>query len=258
MWGEIMTKTENLLRLIKSGYSQILKDNLIGIYLHGSYVLGSYNYSVSDLDYLVVVKNPLSFKDKQQLMDFTTDNLWPIAPAKGLEFHVLLLKNTQHFSHPMPFDLHFSKAHYGEYLADKKRYLINMHGKDPDLAAHIMITNRFGKTLIGNPIDSVFSDVPKNIYWSSIYFDIASAKKEISEQPTYIILNLCRVLEYKKTQAITSKLDAGAWGIRFSPKYAAMIKLALQNYTNTNLTRKKFIQKDLDNFAKYMLANITE
>lgn len=71
-----------------------MKNNLIGIYLHGSYVLGSYNYSVSDLDYLVVVKKALSFKDKQQLMNFTVDKLWLIAPAKGLKFHVLLLKDT--------------------------------------------------------------------------------------------------------------------------------------------------------------------
>lgn len=76
-----------------------------------------------------------------------------------------------------------------------------------------MITNYAGKTLIGKPIDSVFSDVPKNIYWSSIYFDVASAKKNISNQPTYIILNLCCVLEYKQRGAIASKLEAGKWGL---------------------------------------------
>lgn len=252
-----MTDTANLLKLMKSGYSQILKNNLVGIYLHGSYVLGSYNYSVSDLDYLVVVKQPLSSKTKQRLMSLTLEQLWPIAPAKGLEFHVLLLKDTQHFSHPMPFDFHFSKAHYKEYLTNKQLYLNNMHGTDPDLAAHIMITNKFGKVLLGKPINTVFSSVPKELYWKSIYFDIENARENIIKQPTYTVLNLCRVLVYKKDQIITSKLAAGTWGISCLPeRYVPMIEKAIKNYTNKATEEGKFNQGDLNMFAEYMLNRI--
>ncbi|WP_281165476.1 hypothetical protein [Liquorilactobacillus sicerae] len=58
------------------------------------YTAHTFQEVASDLIYLVVVKNRLSFKAKQQLMNFTIDNLWPIAPAKEFEFHVLLLKAT--------------------------------------------------------------------------------------------------------------------------------------------------------------------
>lgn len=48
-------------------------------------------------------------------------------------------------------------------------------------------------------------------------------------------------------------------GISYLPSiYTAIIKLAVQNYTDTNFTGKKFNQKDLNKFAKYMLANIIE
>ena len=254
-----MTKTLRLLKLLKNGYSQILNANLVGIYLHGSYVFDSYNYSVSDLDYLVVVKKPLSLKDKQYLMEFTLSQLWPISPAKGLEFHVLLLKDTQNFSHPLPFDFHFSKAHYQEYLADKQLYLNNMHGTDPDLAAHIMIINYAGRTLVGEPIQNVFSVVPKNDYWASIYFDIANARENIIQEPTYTILNLCRVLAYKKEQIITSKLTAGKWGVSRLPAiYAPVIKLAVDDYTSGRLIERNFDKKNLFAFADYMLDRIKQ
>ncbi len=38
----------------------ILYDNLIGIYLHGSLAMGCYNEKKSDIDLLVVVENDLS------------------------------------------------------------------------------------------------------------------------------------------------------------------------------------------------------
>lgn len=253
-----MTPTSKLLKLLKTTYNQILGENLIGIYLHGSYVLDSYNYSVSDLDYLVVVKHRLSLDDKYRLMDFTLEYLWPLSPAKGLEFHVLLLENTQHFTHPLPFDFHFSQAHYQEYLSNKKRYLETMCGTDPDLAAHITITNFAGKTLIGRPIETVFSPVPKSIYWDSIYFDVADARKNILRQPTYTILNLCRVLAYQREQSITSKLNAGKWGLSHLPTiYSSLIKQAIQSYTgqNSGITQN-FKRENLTAFADYMLKQI--
>ena len=46
----MMTSTPRLLQAIQQTTTAILKTNLVGIYLHGSYVLGSYNEQVSDLD----------------------------------------------------------------------------------------------------------------------------------------------------------------------------------------------------------------
>ena len=77
-----MTKTATLLRLLKTGYLTIIGTNLVGIYLHGSYVMHAYNESVSDLDYIVVVRQPLSFSAKSQLLAYTVNQLWPLSPKK--------------------------------------------------------------------------------------------------------------------------------------------------------------------------------
>ena len=137
--GEIsVDKTNQLLALLKTSYTSILTTNLVGIYLHGSYVMGCFNPAVSDLDYLVVVNSPLSNKAKASIMHVTLEKLWPLSPAKGLEFHILLKQDLSTFSEPVPFDFHFSKMHYQEYLREPAKYINQMHGTDPDLTAHLI------------------------------------------------------------------------------------------------------------------------
>ena len=58
-----MLSTPHLLQAIQQTTTAILKTNLVGIYLHGSYALGSYNEQVSDLDYLIVVRRPLTLAE---------------------------------------------------------------------------------------------------------------------------------------------------------------------------------------------------
>lgn len=254
-----MTQTNKLLERLKKEYAKILKDNLVGIYLHGSYVMGSYNEEVSDLDYIVVVKEPLKFSDKQRLMNVTIKRLWPLSPQKGLEFHVLLLEDTSHFTDPLPFDFHFSQMHLAEYASNPDKYIKSMHGKDPDLAAHITILNRYGQELIGAPIEEVFSEVPSVDYWRSITADINDADQEILSQPMYIVLNLCRVLAYKQDNLVTSKLTGGEWGLRALPeKYHPIIQAALTKYTLAS-SKDPFDSiraTQLDRFARLMLKKI--
>lgn len=79
-------KTQELFRHMIRGYQNILDDNLVGIYLHGSFVLGSFNPNGSDLDYIIVVEQALSIETKKDIMKYTIDYLLPFAPKKGWSF----------------------------------------------------------------------------------------------------------------------------------------------------------------------------
>ncbi|MDN2452122.1 DUF4111 domain-containing protein [Lactobacillus sp. UCMA15818] len=259
--GESVDTTEELLTLLKHGYKKILKNNLVGIYIHGSFVLGSYNEAISDLDYLVVVYNPLTLVVKKKLIEYTVGKLWPLAPTKGLEFHIILLRNTLIFNEPVPFELHFSKQHYWKYINNPIKYIYEMHGSDLDLTAHLMITTKFGQVLVGKPIEQVFCLIPKSSYWNSILYDILDAKSTITEQPMYTVLNLCRALAYKKANIITSKLSGGQWGLKNIPaKYSELIKNTLDEYisTLTNKYRRSYNDLVLIEFAEYILNKIKE
>lgn len=245
----MMVNTKKCLQELKDNYQKILRSNLVGIYLHGSYAMGGYNEAISDLDYLVIVKERLSTSTKQQLMAVTVKKLWPLAPEKGLEFHVLLLANVQHFHQPVPFDLHFSKMHFKHYQANPINYITNMQGTDPDLAAHITIINHFGQVLVGQPIRQVFDKVPPKVYWQSIVFDIENAEIAILSQPVYTILNLCRALAYKQARLITSKLAGGKWALHHLDNGAALlIRQAITVYTG---------QLPLSNFSASTIDLVT-
>lgn len=256
--GEIsVDKTNQLLTLLKTSYTSILTTNLVGIYLHGSYVMGCFNPAVSDLDYLVVVNSPLSNKAKASIMHVTLEKLWPLSPAKGLEFHILLKQDLSTFSEPVPFDFHFSKMHYQEYLREPAKYINQMHGTDPDLTAHLMIVNQCGQVLTGEPISEVFAPVPAQAYLRSILYDIGNADTTIIDQPMYTILNLCRALAFKNERLVTSKSSGGEWALAtLSPKWRPLIKLALNEYQSGSGRVSEYQAVELKAFAGYMLKRL--
>lgn len=236
----------------------ILGNNLVGVYLHGSAVMGCFHPEKSDLDFIIVIQHDLNAAVKRQYMDMVVaqnshDAI--IAPAKGIELSIVKESVCRPFVYPTPFVLHFSEAHLNWYQTNPSDYIEKMNGTDKDLAAHFTILYHRGMTLWGKEIPEVFAEVDAAYYFDSIWNDIENAKEEITENPMYITLNLCRVLAYQKEQLILSKLEGGTWGLANLPqKYGPLIADALKDYTtdrtmklNTALARE---------YAAYMLQQI--
>jgi streptomycin 3"-adenylyltransferase len=53
---------------IVRSYYGILKDNLVGIYLHDSLALGCFNPKVSDIDFLIVARDKLPLEVKREVI----------------------------------------------------------------------------------------------------------------------------------------------------------------------------------------------
>ncbi|MBQ7086522.1 MAG: DUF4111 domain-containing protein, partial [Clostridia bacterium] len=58
--------------------------------------------------------------------------------------------------------------------------------------------------------------------------DIGNAAEEITENPVYFTLNLCRALAYKRKGLILSKGQGGLWGMVNIPGYSNFIFSAVQ------------------------------
>lgn len=110
-----MLPVKEILDEIVSDYSTILKENLVGIYLHGSLAMDCYNPDSSDIDFLVVVKEKPAFRDLRGLIDVLI-NLSEDGPEKGFEMSVLLEEDTRNFSYPTPFVLHYSNLYKDKYI----------------------------------------------------------------------------------------------------------------------------------------------
>ena len=224
-------QTEKLINGFAEQSKRILQDNLTGVYLHGSAVMGCFNPEKSDIDLIIVVNQPVSDSVKRTYMDMVT-GYNDMGPAKGIEMSIVLRKVCNPFVYPTPFELHFSRAHLEWYRNSPDDYIRKMNGTDKDLAAHFMIINRRGRCLYGLPVNEVFSEVPDSDYMDSIWEDISGAPKNIAKDTMYLTLNLARVLAYKEDGLILSKKEGGEWAVRNLPvQYHPLIMTAMAEYT---------------------------
>lgn len=245
---------ETLLRRFVAQSKTILRENLVGIYLHGSAVMGCFNPSKSDIDLLVVVNDPIPEAVKKAYMDMVVE-LNVSAPAKGIEMSIVTRNVCSPFLYPTPFELHFSVAHMNWYRNDPEDYVRKMKGTDGDLAAHFTIIAKRGKCLYGMPVKEVFADVPQQYYMDSIYNDVADAAEDIVENTMYLTLNLPRVLAYQKEGLVLSKKEGGLWALQNIPgEFHSLIRGALGEYEHD-----LEIGYDMDlarRYAQYMLRQI--
>ena len=252
--GMLDMEYRKILSVISKKYNEILCNNLIGIYVHGSIAFRCFSWDRSDIDFIVIIENPISQQIKLQLLHILED-LSKQAPEKGFEMSIVLKRYSKHFLYPTPYELHFSNNwRLDRYL--KNPTLLNDEVRtDYDLAAHFMVINNVGVVLCGELISEVFGDVPSVYYLDSICKDIENAIKDVSENPVYVILNLCRVYAYIKDGAVLSKEKGGQWGMaNLSDKYHSLIASMIDNYINgTPIFKNESLQID---FCEYMLELI--
>lgn len=250
----IMNEYSDLINEFIHENQTILGENLVGVYLHGSAVMGCFNSQKSDLDFIIVIRDKLSDAVKHAYMDMVVE-LNKRAPQKGIELSIVREAICSPFVYPTPFELHFSIAHLNWYQENPDDYIEKMNGTDKDLAAHFTILYHRGRALCGKAVRDVFSEVGRDAYFDSIWGDIENACEEITENPTYITLNLCRVLAFCRDNLILSKLEGGRWGLDNVPtKYAPLIADALAEYeTNHAANPDETLARE---YAEYMLGQI--
>ena len=236
-----------LLSAVTEQYKQILRENLVGIYVHGSIAFGCFSWDRSDIDFLAVINAPISQQKKLQLLQALI-SLSDKAPQKGFEMSLVLKKHCKTFTYPTPYELHFSNDHSENLLSlcnDDPKY-------DPDLAAHFTVMKQLGLVFYGEPIARVFGAVPREDYFDSICKDMETATEKVLDQPVYTILNLCRVYGYRKDNLILSKAEGGLWGLENLPEtYHSLIAGSLDAYSKgTAFSEEKSRQIE---FCKYML-----
>lgn len=232
---------------------EILGENLVGVYLHGSAVMGCFHPKKSDLDLIVVVKDAVPDVNKKAFMEMVT-KLNAQGPAKGIEMSIVRREVCDPFLYPTPFELHFSIGCLNWYLEDPEGFVQKMNGTDKDLAAHFTVIRTRGKCLYGAPIEEVFGRVPREVYVDSVWYDVEGALEEIAENTMYLTLNLARVLAYLREDQVLSKQEGGEWGLQNLPeKYHELMQEALKEYQGEEPAYDMELAKE---YAQFMLAGI--
>lgn len=246
---------EDLLQRFTEMSKAVFGENLVGVYLHGSLAMGCFNPEKSDLDLILIVERDIPSVQKLEFLKFVVE-LNREAPPKGLELSIVKREYCAPFVYPTPYEFHFSPAHLALAQEDPQVYIQKLQGTDKDLGAHFTIINHYGVTLYGEKISEVFAPVPMADYIDSIWLDVEGARKDILENPMYIVLNLCRVLAYLQEELVLSKKSGGAWGAEKLPEaYRETVQTALGCYGSD--TEMEIDQVEALAFADYMIGAIS-
>ncbi|MGX7394454.1 aminoglycoside adenylyltransferase domain-containing protein [Carnobacterium mobile] len=200
------------LNQLKKLFIQNLKENLVGIYIHGSIAYDCFNENFSDIDLIIVVRKEVTREQKISILKGIL-NLWDSFPKKGVEFSVVKEENCLDIKYPIPYELHFSENWLDIYKQNIELIINDDFKDDWDLVTYFKLLYSRGLVLYGPPIEKVFSSVPDYSYVKSIYIDIKGSEKELESAPESTILNLCRVLSFIYEGKILSKKESGEWCI---------------------------------------------
>jgi predicted nucleotidyltransferase len=239
-----------------------LRDNLIGIYLHGSLAMGCYNPHKSDIDFLVVVNEKLTPVNNSRIAKLALSLHDEMSNERGIEFTIILETYLKKFVYPTPFEFHYSEYHREKYRTNEN-YLCGGF-EDEDLASQIVVAYERGLTLYGKPLSALYEPIDSKYYIASILHDVEGAAEEIISNPPeyltpmYLTLNLCRVLYYIKEGIISSKREGGEWGLKNLPhKYQLLIEQCLNEY-NGETGNSEYISQDFFEFNEFMIKEIKQ
>jgi predicted nucleotidyltransferase len=193
--------------------------DVVGLYLHGSAVLGGFRPESSDIDVLAVVTAPGSAKSQRQAGKALRDGARD-APAAGLELSVVTAAtagNTSRGPGGCPFEVHVSTVPGDEALV-----IGAGHPGDPDLILHFEVARLHGLAVMGAPPSSVFTPIPEEWLKQAIMdeLDWSTDHAPLS----YAVLNACRALRFAADRQLVSKVDAAFWYLRELGEHAAVVQ----------------------------------
>jgi hypothetical protein len=183
---------------------EILGSRTLGVYLHGSAVLGGYDVRRSDIDVLVVSDGPLDVDEQGAVARSLSEERLP-CPAGGLELSVVTQESARLQAAKPLFELHVTTA-----PADSK--VVDGHDRagDPDLVLHFAVCRSAGQLLgLGMPREEAFAPVPRELVLTQLADEMAWGAANAATE--YAVLNACRAWKCSVDGTLVSKVDGGDW-----------------------------------------------
>ncbi len=227
-WVNCPTEVREQIDEVQQFLVRTLGDNLIGIYIHGSLCLGCFQPAHSDLDLLIVTREPFTPERRFELMNgFLALHRKPIP----LELSILCIDELRPWRHPTPYQFHFSeywRERYEQIAASQELGFWDFPETytDGDLACHVTLTRQSGIRVYGSAIQDVFPDVPEEDFWDSIAWGIEYYNKLEEDQLMTAVLSLVRIWSYDAERIIYSKAGAGEWAL---DKVPSSLRYIVQN-----------------------------
>lgn len=210
------------LNLVKEIFGQ----DLLGIYLYGSSILGGLQ-KYSDIDLFVVANRSTTHEEKVKISTALLKISGIYMKSKKLPIEMTIVEKSEinPWRYPPRFDFQ-----YGEWL--RKQF---EHGniepwqtkEMPDLALLITQILLANTTLVGTNPNQVFCTVPYRDVIMAIKDTLPNLMSELDSDTRNVLLTLARVWSTVATDAIYSKPAAADWVVnRLPEKYCPVMERA--------------------------------
>jgi hypothetical protein len=180
-----------------------LGDALVGVYLHGSGVLGGFRRR-SDLDVIAVVARPLTSDEKQRLWTALAEIS---KNPRSLDFDLVVQSEIRPWRSPPPFDFHYS-----EWAGRRDG------GTNPDLASLITMVLAGDTPLLGPPPAAVFDPVPREDFRKMVVGSVDEVARGLETDTRNAVLTLARIWNAAETDDVLSKDAAASWALKRLPE----------------------------------------
>ena len=211
--------------------TDVLGEELVAVYLHGSAVLGGFRWDRSDLDILALARAALSNRQFRQVVRTLAFLMYP---ANGLEFSLMTADEAAQPEFPAPrFQLHQTtdgRDRAGKVVDGRARE------GDSDLILHLAVCRERGVAVVGPPPHEALAAVPDGTILSAMRDEIHWATDHAPVE--YLVLTSARAWLFAETHRIASKAEAGEWAAeRYAEPDVIEAALARQRGTGAAVPR---------------------
>lgn len=182
--------------------ANVAADVLVGVYLHGSAVLGDWSAPASDVDVLVVVEDGVTSSMGERLAEVLGSDRE--CPGAGLEASVVEAGAASAPTAPWTFVIHATTTHN-----DRKLVRGTSGGGEVDLILHYAVARSHGWAAYGPEPRWVVGAIPDDVVASQLAQELRWAVEHAGA--SYAILNACRAERFRDTGTLCSKTDGGNW-----------------------------------------------
>jgi len=208
--------------------TRIAGPDLVGIYLHGSSVLGGLK-PASDLDVLVVSRRSLDEDQRRALVAGLLAVSGPPAGGRPVELTAVVASQVRPWRWPPVCDFLYGEWQRGEYEAGQLPRPEPM----PGLALAIAITLAGAHPLAGPPPAEVLDPVPPADLARASLADLDALLADLPGDTRNVVLTLARIWTTVATGRILPKDAAAAWALpRLAPQHRPVLEHAQWLYRN--------------------------
>lgn len=193
----------------------VLGEDLIGVYLHGSAVMGGLRPG-SDIDCLAVTRRSTTDDQKRSLIDRLTRISRRGDPTvRSIELEVIVQSDVRPWRYPPRSDFK-----YGDWLGDEfdRGELVPMGETDPDLSLLVTAALRANHPILGPPAGEVLDPVPSADVRRAVIDHLPLLYGWLDGDEANVTLTFARIWVTLETDRIVPKDVAADWVLERVPE----------------------------------------